>query len=236
MVNKEKWKLAHIPVEDVVPADLNANKMSDSDFEQLCKNISDSGMSSVVTCYHRNFDKKFVIISGHHRYRACVKDGYNTVPCIYAEEDDLSRDEIIAIQLSHNSLHGEDDKGILKRLFEEIQSIEFKQFSHINVSEIENINTFASSIAPVAEHFVMTLILYKSDLKLLDELLEGVRDGLKKGELVMLANQDPDEEIMMALVREIRHRYTIKSTNVTFSKILELAKKAMDNEAKKEAI
>ena len=232
MKNKEKWKLGHIPVEKIVPADLNANRMSDADFEQLCKNISDSGMSSCVTCYHRAADDMYVIISGHHRYRACVKDGYSTVPCIYAEEEDMTKDEIIAIQLSHNSLHGEDDKGILKRLFDEIQSIEYKEFAHIDVSEIENINTFVGSISPVAEHFVLTLILYKSDLECLGELIEAVREGAKKSELVILANQDPDEEIMMALVREIRHQYEIKSTNVTFSKILELAKRAMDEDIK----
>ena len=41
----------------------------------------------------------------------------------------MTPDEIVALQLSHNSLHGEDDKGILKRMFAEIQSVDFKSFA-----------------------------------------------------------------------------------------------------------
>lgn len=228
MVSREKWKLAEIPISEVVPAELNANKMSKDDFALLVSNIGQSGLSSTITCYKRESDGKYVIISGHHRYEACKKNGYSTIACIYADEKDLTKDEIIAIQLSHNSLHGEDDKGILKRLFEEIQSVNYKQFAHINIAEIDTFEGFSASITPVSEHFVMTLILYKSDIDALGELVGNIDEGIRSSEIVLVSPQEENEELLMQLMKVIGEKYNIKSTNVKFSKILELAKKAMD--------
>lgn len=226
-----KWQFAYIKIEDIVPAELNANKMTDGDFDKLVRNITISGgLSSVITCYKRTSDEKYVIISGHHRYRACVKAGYTKCPVLYADESQLSRDEIIALQLSHNSLHGEDNKGILKRLFDEIQSIDFKEFANINVAEIGTIDTFQSSIVPMSEHYTVSLILYKDDIDTLDKLVGDIKEDMSKSELIILANQDNNEEMLMALTKEINNRYNIKSANISFSKILTLAKYALDND------
>lgn len=226
-----KWKLAHISIEDIVPAEINANKMTDKDFEKLVRNITQSGgLSSVITLYKRSEDGKYVIISGHHRYKAAVKAGYKEVPCVWADESELSRDEILALQLSHNSLHGEDNKGILKRMFEEIQTLDFKEFAHINVDEIGGIDLFSSSVVPMSEHYTVSLILYRDDMELLDDLLGHVRENMSKSELVILANQDNNEDMLMSLTKEISKKYNIKSANISFSKILMLAKKALEND------
>lgn len=229
-MENNKWKLDYISIEEIIPASLNANKMSEDNFEKLTNNIKKSGLSTAITCVKLSESGKFQIIGGHHRYEACVKNGYTKIPCIYADEKDLSQDEIIAIQLSHNSLHGEDDKGILKRLFEQISSIDFKEFAHINMEEIGNIETFSSSVMPLSEHYTISVILYKEDLELLDELISDIKETMKTSELIILANQDNNEEMLLKLTKEVQNRYKIKSTNVTFSKILELAKKALEYE------
>lgn len=225
-----KWKTKWVNVEDINEAKVNANKMSDKDFEKLVKNIKKSGgLSSAITCYLQE-DGRYVIISGHHRYKACVSLSYVQVPVIYANESDLDRDEIIALQLSHNSLHGEDNKGILKRLLDEIQSIDFKDFAHINVEEIGSIDTFNSSITPMSEHYNVSFILYKKDLSLLEELLGDIQSDFQKSELVILANQDNSEEMLLELTKAVGKKYNIKSGNISFWKILELAKKQLENE------
>lgn len=229
-MDNNKWKLEYISVEEIIPAPLNANKMSEDNFEKLTNNIKKSGLSTAITCVKLSESGKYQIIGGHHRYEACVKNGYTKIPCIYANESDLSEDEIIAIQLSHNSLHGEDDKGILKRLFEQITSIDFKEFAHINMEEIGNIETFSTSVVPLSEHYTISVILYKDDLNLLDELIGDIKENMQKSELVILANQDNTEEMLLKLTKEIRNKYHIKSTNVCFSKILQLAQKALEYE------
>lgn len=229
-MKESKWKFDWVELDLIEPAKLNANRMTDEDFKALVRNIGKTGgLSSAITCYRKE-DGRFVIISGHHRYRACVKNGYDKVPCIYAEEADLSRDEIIALQTSHNSLHGSDDKAILKKLFEEISSIEFKEIAHIDVDEIGSFDSFSTSVVPVSEHYSVALTLYKDDLEHLLDLMEVAKENIQKSDLVILANQNNTEPILMELNRLLKKNYNVVSSSTAFAKILEMAKKYMEDD------
>lgn len=230
-MKKDKWKVEKVSIEEIVPAELNANEMSEKDFLQLCNNIGVSGLSSVPTCYRREADGKYVLISGHHRVKAAEKDGYTQIYIMYAEEKDLTKDEIIAIQLSHNSLHGEDNKGILKRLFEQIQTVQFKQFAHINMDEIGSIDIASVNIVPMRETYNVALVLYKADINLLEELTGCVKEAMNSSEYVILADQENTEDEYLSLMKEIGQKFNIKSSNIAFAKILELAKKQIENES-----
>lgn len=225
-----EWKYEMIDISRIEEAKENANKMSDSDFAQLVDNIRVGGLSSSPTLWHRKADDMYVIISGHHRIMACRKLAYTKVGCLYAEEDDLSEDEKIATQISHNSLHGEDNKGILKRMFEEIKSVDFKQFAHINIDEIESIPMFQGSVLPESEHYNVSFILYKKDIEALKELFGIVQEDLTKSEMVIMADQDNSEELLQNTIRDIQKKYNVKSSNIAFCKILELAQLKMKEE------
>ena len=146
---------------------------------------------------------------------------------LYALEEDLSPDEIIAVQLSHNSLHGSDDKGILKRLFDEIQSVEFKEFAHISSDDIQIEDMFTGSIVPISEHYKVSLILYKNDIKLLGELMEIVKTVNDESDLVFLADAKDSEDEFIDILTALKKEFNIKSTSIAFSKLLEIAKSAM---------
>ena len=150
---------------------------------------------------------------------------------MYVEEDEISDDEKIATQISHNTLHGDDNKGILKRMFEEITSVDFKQFAHINVDEISSVQLFQGSIVPEIEHYNVSFVLYKNDLNLLEDLIGDIKADMKTSELVVVANQDDTEEILLGLIKEISKKYKVKSSNISFGKILELAKKQLEYES-----
>ncbi len=226
-----KWKVAEVEVGEIEGTEVNANQMTKKDFDKLVENIRKSGLSSMIACYKREDDGKYVIISGNHRYRACVKLGYSKLNILYADESELTRDEIIAVQLSHNSLHGSDDKGILKRLFDEIESIDYKNFAHISIDDLKvEEDMFSGSIVPVSEHYRVALVLYRNDIHLLEELLEIVEEDAKTSDMVILANGDECEDDFVDAIRLARKRFDIKSSSVAFSKILRLAKEAMDTE------
>ena len=142
---EDRWIYEKVDITLIDEAELNANEMTGEDFATLCENIGKSGMSSVPCCYKKE-NGRFVMISGHHRLRACKKNHFKTMGILYCNENELSQDEIIAIQLSHNSLHGQDNTSILKKLFEQIQSIDYKKFAHINIDEIKPISTEGLSI------------------------------------------------------------------------------------------
>ena len=153
-----KWKLKEVAIGDIQPTPVNANSMSKPMFNRLKENIRKSGLSSAIACVKRP-DGPYEIISGNHRYKAVRELGYTTINILYADEADLSKDEIIALQLSHNSVTGNDDKGILKRLFDEISSIEFKEFASISIDDMKTEEMFTGTIVPVSEHYRVSFIL-----------------------------------------------------------------------------
>lgn len=225
-MQEDRWKYEKVDVNLIDEAEDNANRMTDEDFAALCDNIGLSGLSSVPCCYRKE-NGRFVMISGHHRLRACKKLHYKTMGILWVDEAELSRDEIIAIQLSHNSLHGEDDKNILKKLFSQIQSVDFKKFAHINMEEIKPVSSEGLSLFAMKENYTISIILYNNSVENIEELIVDIREASKSSDVVLLADQDPNEEWYLNLIKSIRKEYHIKSTNVAFSKILELAAKQM---------
>lgn len=224
-----KWKLAEVAIEKLQESELNANVMTDAYFNRLVENIKISGgLSSAIGCVKKG--DVYQIFSGHHRYRAAVQLRYKTVPVIYAEEEDMTNDELIALQTSHNSLHGEDDKGILRRLFEQIQSIEFKEFANIDINEITPIAVDNIGFGVEQEQYSVSLVFYKKEKALLEELLGIVAEQTTTHDMVILADANDNEEFYLQLMKAIERKYQIKSTSTRFQKLLELAKKALDDE------
>lgn len=227
METEERWKYAKVDINLIDEAEMNANEMTGEDFATLVDNIGKSGLSSVPCCY-KKADGRYVMISGHHRLRACKKLHYKTLGILWCDESELSKDEIIAIQLSHNSLHGEDNQSILKKLFEQIQSIDFKKFAHINIDEVSPISTDGISIFALKENFVFTIILYPNSFENLDELYGDIREQAKKSDALILADQENNEMLLLKLQQEIGNQYNIKSPSITFAKLLELAKERLE--------
>lgn len=228
MANLEnRWKYEKVDINLIDEAEMNANEMTGEDFAALCDNIGMSGLSSVPCCY-KKANGRFGMISGHHRMRACKKLHYSHMGILWCDESELTQDEIIAIQLSHNSLHGQDNRSILKKLFESIKSIDFKKFAHINIDEISPIDTDGISVYAMKENFVFTIILYPNSFENLDELYGDIREQAKKSDALILAHGEDNEMALLKLQQDIGSQYNIKSPAITFAKLLELARERLD--------
>jgi hypothetical protein len=223
--NENRWKFEKVDINLIDESEINANKMPDEYFSALCDNIENSGLSTTLCCYKRS-NGKFVLISGHHRLRACKKLHYKQIGILYALEEELSRDEILAVQLSHNSLHGEDDKNILKKMFAQIQSIEFKKFAHVNVEEIQPIESNGLNIISMKENYTISIVLYNDSLEFINELIGDINELKTRSDLVLIADQK-NEDKYLEIQRVISKNFDIKSTNISFSKMLELAAKQL---------
>lgn len=227
-MQEERWIYEKVDVNLIDEAEENANRMTEEEFDTLCRNIGISGLSSTPCCYKKSTGR-FVMISGHHRLRACKKCGYKKIGILYCAEEELTKDEIIAIQLSHNSLHGEDDKNILKRLFSQIQSVDFKQFAHINMDEIKPIESNGLDISLMKENYTFSVVLYNRSLEDINALLMDIRELSKTSDVVLIADQEPSEEMYLNLRKELKDK-NIKSTSIGFAKILELAHRQLKME------
>ena len=224
---EDRWKYEKVDINLIDEAELNANEMNGEDYAQLCDNIGKAGLSSVPCCYKKS-NGRFVMISGHHRLRACKKVGFKRIGILYVTEEELMQDEAIATQLSHNSLHGEDNQSILKILFSKIKNVDFKKFAHINIDEVAPVSTDGISVFALNENFVFTIILYPNSFENLDELYGDIREQAKKSDTLILAHQEDNEMALLKLQQDIGNQFNIKSPSITFAKLLELAKERLD--------
>lgn len=222
MVNEDRWKYAKVDINLCDEIELNSNEMSGEDFAQLTENIEKSGLSSVPTAI-KKADGRYVIISGNHRLRACKKLHYKKIGILYVNENEISQDESIGIELSHNSLHGSPNVSILKKLFESIQSVDFKKFAHVNIDEVKPVSAEGLDIYAMKENFVFTVILYPNSFGNLDELYGDIREQAKKSDALILASDEDNEKTLLKLQTDIGKEYDIKSPSISFAKLLELA-------------
>jgi hypothetical protein len=122
--------------EEVDPRDLellekNARFMRNEVFAQLVRNIERDGAVTQVPFCVRTDAGKWRVLSGNHRVRASIAAGLEKIP-IQVTDEALTKDHQLAIQLSHNSIAGEDDLATLKQLYEDIASVEEKQFAGLD--------------------------------------------------------------------------------------------------------
>jgi len=138
-----------IPIDCFREQEINARVMSPDKFERLVENIKENkrleSLPLVIRHEHPGSpDVYFLIISGHHRIRAARKALVLNVHAIVIEED-LSKDKILAKQLAHNALQGQDDTSVLKQIYGAISDLNERIKSGITDQELEAIKESVKS-------------------------------------------------------------------------------------------
>ena len=101
----------------------NNPRNNDQAVDQVAESIREFGFKVPMVV-----DKDNVIVCGHTRYKACLKLGIETVPCVIA--DDLTPDQIKAFRLADNKT-GELatwDWDMLQEELKEIENIDMTGF------------------------------------------------------------------------------------------------------------
>ena len=100
--------------------DINPRILPNTAMRQLIKNVGNRGMlESLPYCVQT--DEGIEIVSGHHRVRAARAASLQDI-FILLDTSDLSRDEIKAKQIAHNTISGFDDPELLAELYSSINS------------------------------------------------------------------------------------------------------------------
>jgi hypothetical protein len=130
-------KLISIGIDDLREQDLNARTMTNNVFQQLADNIKKTGTLESIPLCAVNYDtNRIEIISGHHRVRAARAAGLSEIN-VLLYSDKLSKSQIIAKQLAHNSISGKDDPEIIKQLFLQISDAESKLEAFIDPKDLD---------------------------------------------------------------------------------------------------
>ncbi|MFF9478106.1 ParB/Srx family N-terminal domain-containing protein [Streptomyces sp. NPDC014733] len=112
--------------------DVNARYMPYEQFRQLVTNIERDGcLTSAPLVWNDTESARRIVLSGNHRTMAAIEAGLERIGWLEISEP-LPRQRQIALQLSHNAISGQDDPATLKELYEELESVEWRQYTGLD--------------------------------------------------------------------------------------------------------
>lgn len=216
------FKLAVVPVDQLEFLEKNARFMRYETFRNLVDNIKrDGGLSSVPFCW-KTPEGKYRILSGNHRVKAAIEAGFDRVLVMYTDRP-LSRQEQVAIQLSHNALVGEDDPVLLRELYNEIEDLTLKYYSGLDDKLLKQLEPV--DIGPLADvhldYRAVTFLLLPEER---DRLLEAFEKARKleslAGDVVVARLADYDR--LMDAQDKVMASYNIHNGATALMLILDI--------------
>lgn len=219
-------------IELVAPGDLrlldkNARYMSHEMFRTLVKNIQrDGGLTSLPLCY-REEDGTLTVLSGNHRVQAAQHAGVAEILVLVIDKP-LSREERVAIQLSHNAIEGKDDPVILKELWDEIHDIDLKLYSGLDTELVKDLEKMQFvTIADSAPDFKQVILLFlPEEVDQIKALLEDA-DVLFSGDEHFIMSRCHYEDVFR-LVIDAKEKFTIVNNPTALMKLFDLARIQLD--------
>lgn len=156
-----------------------------------------------------------------------VKAGLTSVLVLVIERE-LTRDEQVAIQLSHNAISGKDDPVLLKALWDEISDLEMKVYAGLDTESVRKLESMEfDSISEARLDFkAITFLFLPEEEAKLKEVLEKA-DGLFSGDGVYLASRGHYDRVFEAVVKA-KEGYNIVNSPTALMKLVELAEEGME--------
>ena len=211
------YKLAWVsPSQDCTLLKTNARWMTKEMQNRLNENVRRDGFLSQLPFCVRQPNGRFRVLSGNHRVVAAQKTGLERILVMFLDEEELSADRQVAIQLSHNSISGQDDGQILKELYESIQDIAEKAYSGVDERQfmdmkLEEMATISAGDFEINEITFCFADVAKAEVEACLAELEKRGISEKDGSVVV---GPPDEFI--EVMTEIKKAKNIKNHSVAF--------------------
>lgn len=93
--------------------------MNARQFSRLVANVKADGCLTSLPLVYRNAEGALEVISGNHRVRAAIEAGLEEGDVLEVTSP-LTRQQFVALQLSHNAIVGQDDMSQLLALYDEL--------------------------------------------------------------------------------------------------------------------
>lgn len=157
----------------------NARFMKASVFQRLVENIKRDGVLTQLPFAVRE-GEGLRILSGNHRVMAAIEAGLESIDVLVSRHE-LAPDRQRAIQLSHNSLVGEDDPLTLRELFSELGDVAWKAYSGLDDASLDLMakNATPALGAQGLEMTTLTLAFLPGEIDKMREAFDRVAPGLK---------------------------------------------------------
>lgn len=218
----EIWQ---VDIDEIREQDVNARAMNKKMFDRLTANIKkDNRLESLPFCALT--DKGIEIVSGHHRTRAARSAGIRDI-FIIIDVTGMSRDRILAKQLSHNSIQGEDNEQLVKEIYSQIKDAEEKITAFINADlELDLKKAKTNDIVFDLDYktILVTFLPYEEEVfERAAKKIEGKYDAVYAAELKQIEN-------FAKALKKTGKEYEIRAMGTTFEKMAEIVNQHFGDE------
>lgn len=213
----------NVPVSEIDLIDKNAHFMAQETFRQLVANVRKDGQLSSIPFCVKKADGRYTVVSGNHRTQAAREAGLTHIPVMCVDEENITHDQIRAIQLSHNSIVGQDDAEILKQLLDEIQDVAFKEYAHISNEILEGVKDIDYTVElPSNEVVPVTLMFIDTSKVAFDKLMDQLEAYTPKELENMIIMDKEYMKRLNEVTAKVSTRYKIKAQALSVCKMVEL--------------
>ena len=222
-----KTKIIKVNPKDLKLLEVNARFMKHEEFNKLVQNVKrDNQLTSVPFCC-LDEDGRYEVLSGNHRVQAAIEAGLEEIDAMVTD-DELSKSQKIGIQLSHNSITGQDDIMILKELYESIDDFDYKKYCGLDDKTLELIEKIQRESLSVYsfDYQILNLLFLPNEVNEIKGIIKQAKQEVQKNKTLTLRMKEYDE--FLEVSRDISKGSRIKNSSLAFLALLRLASKHME--------
>ena len=216
---------------DCVAQDVNARFMRKEQYDTLVANIREDGrLTSVPLLYQPTEADPLEIVSGHHRIQAGTEVfGPEAEFDAMIVRDEQSKQQIIARQISHNSITGEDDLATLKQLYDQLDDVDWRAYSGLDDKTLELMEAVdVSSLSEANLDFQMIQIAF------LPHELDQAKDAFEEAKKLAAAEERwlagyAQYEPTLAALESARGSYSIGNVATALGIVLDVFEAHLDD-------
>jgi hypothetical protein len=218
--------------------EVNARYMRHETFMRLVENVRRDGvLTSAPFCaiwkYERaddpiprhedTGDPIYEVLSGNHRVQAAVAADLAEIE-VMVTDDPLRPDQRKAIQLSHNSITGEDDPALLKTIYTSIVDTDLRFYSGLDDKTLQLLD----KVTPVSigerglQFQAVSLVFLPTEAKLAEDTLALIKHETASAKRRWIARWE-DYDAYMDQMERVHAAYDIKNVATALMILLEIA-------------
>ncbi|MFF6801113.1 ParB N-terminal domain-containing protein [Streptomyces sp. NPDC012616] len=174
--------------------EVNARYMRKEEYDRLVENIRRDGcLTSTPLIYSGGEygEGNELVLSGNHRTMASAEAGLDEIDCMLIEEQ-LTKQQLVAMQLSHNAIAGQDDPATLKQLYDELDDVDWRAYSGLDDEQL----SLLAEVSPEGlseanlDFATVSLIFLPAELEAAREAFDQARLGQNESWLAARADYE----------------------------------------------
>lgn len=219
-----KTRIIQIDPRELKLLKLNARYMRHEEYQKLVANIKRDGQLTSAPFACKDGDG-YLVLSGNHRTQAAIAAGLESIPCIVTD-DELSEDQRISIQLSHNALAGKDDPYILKELYDKILDLSWKEYSGLDDKTLEMLDKMTAQSLSEAnlQYQTLGMAFLPDELADAQKVIDEAKNSIKVADVTWLAKRSQYDDWLDAQ-ENVQSSYGIKNVATAVDIILKIFKR-----------